>query len=154
MYRLRNTYRILALTMAFLMLFTSVGFSMDMHYCQGQLKSISLIGKAKNCHELQDVKSDHCKKAKKSCNHSTDNISQKEAEGCCSNITVIVDELDEDFFIADYNIENNSLDLLATCRPDILADALIIDKNINAYLHYKPPETIKDYQSFFQVFII
>ena len=68
--------------MAFLMFFTSIGFSMDIHYCQGHLKSISLLGKAKNCHDIQAMKSDHCKKTKTSCNHGTDKISQKEAEGC------------------------------------------------------------------------
>ena len=46
------TYRIIALTMAFLMFFTSVGFTVDMHYCQGKLKTFNFFGKAKSCHEV------------------------------------------------------------------------------------------------------
>lgn len=45
----RIPYRIIALLLAFLMFFTSTGFSMDVHYCQGKVKTISLFGKAKAC---------------------------------------------------------------------------------------------------------
>ena len=46
-------HRITALTMAFLMFFTSVGFSVDIHYCKGDLKSFSLIGEASACHQTK-----------------------------------------------------------------------------------------------------
>ncbi len=46
------TYRITSLTLAFLMFFTSVGFSIDMHYCGNHLQSFNLFGKAKNCTEM------------------------------------------------------------------------------------------------------
>jgi len=155
MYRLKNTYRFIALTMAFLMLFTSVGFSMDLHYCQGHLKSVSLIGKAKNCHELQaQSTSDHCKKAKSSCKHSGEKISQKEADGCCNNKTVKMDDLDEDYFFSGYNLEDNSLNFVAINVSHKISDDLVIDYDVDAYLHYKPPEPYKDFQSYFQVFII
>lgn len=47
-----NTYRFIALTMAFLMFFTSVGLAVDMHYCQGKVQSVSFFGKAKSCSDL------------------------------------------------------------------------------------------------------
>ena len=47
-----STYRLIALMMAFLMFFTSAGFTMDMHYCGGELKSVSFFGKAKTCHDM------------------------------------------------------------------------------------------------------
>ena len=155
MYRSRNTYRLLPLTMAFLMLFTSVGFSMDLHYCQGHLKSISLIGKAKNCHELQaQSTSDHCKKAKASCNHTGESLTQKEADGCCNNKTVTIVDLDEDFFISDGNLEYNTLNIIAINLDQSHIDAIVVNHDVDAYLHYKPPETHKDFQSYFQIFII
>lgn len=74
MHSIRRIYRILALTMAFLIFFSSVGFSINMHYCQGKLKSFSLIGKAKNCHEMA--------KATKSCHHHQAMIVEQTEEGC------------------------------------------------------------------------
>ena len=41
-----NTYRFIAIILAAVLFVTSVGITMDMHYCKGELKSISLFGKA------------------------------------------------------------------------------------------------------------
>jgi len=46
--------RVISLLLAFLLGFTSVGYSIDLHFCQGHLKSVALIGKAKSCHEMED----------------------------------------------------------------------------------------------------
>ncbi len=82
-----KTYRITTLTMALLMFFSSVGFSIDFHYCKGEFKSLSLIGKAKSCHE-----------GKKVCRHHTkdQNISKKD-NNCCSNNELQVQSWDKDF---------------------------------------------------------
>jgi len=48
-------YKIFSLTMALLMFVTSVGFSLDMHYCNGELKSVSLFGEAKSCHDTSQT---------------------------------------------------------------------------------------------------
>lgn len=44
-----QTYRLFALIMALLMLSTSVGLAVDMHFCGGKLVSISFFGEADNC---------------------------------------------------------------------------------------------------------
>lgn len=49
-------YRITALSLALLMLCTSVGLAVNMHYCGGQLKTINLFGKAQTCHQAKKVK--------------------------------------------------------------------------------------------------
>lgn len=83
-------HRIIALVMAFLMFFTSAGFSVNVHYCKGELKSFSLIGEAESCHA-----------AKKSCpHHAKMQIEEDKASDCCSNETVVVDDLDTDFNVA------------------------------------------------------
>ena len=81
-------YRITALIMAFLMFFTSVGFSVDFHYCKGELKSFSLIGEASACHAEKKVCPRHAKKELED---------KSEDSKCCSNEKVIVDDLDVDY---------------------------------------------------------
>lgn len=84
-------HRIIALTLAFVMFFTSVGFSVDIHYCRGDLKSFSLIGEASTCHQ-----------AKKTCPSHKEMMSEETSEDskCCSNKTVVVDDLDVDYDIS------------------------------------------------------
>ena len=46
---IRHTYRLFALIMALLMLSTSVGLAVDLHFCGGKMVSISFFGEADNC---------------------------------------------------------------------------------------------------------
>lgn len=78
---IRKIYRFMAIFMAVLIFITSVGFIVDFHFCSGQLKSLSLIGKAKTCHE----------KAASSCPHHRKRV-QKDTTAqvddlwnCCTN---------------------------------------------------------------------
>ena len=73
--------------MAFMLLLSSTGFAMDVHYCQDQLKSISLIGKAKSCHEKQETPP---------CHHKKDSLSKAEKDNCCHNETVVIEKSDLD----------------------------------------------------------
>jgi len=80
-------YRVIAMTMALLMFFTSFGFSVDMHYCQGQLKTVNFFGKAKSCYEVG--------KGMKNCPNHADKNENVKSEGpatnkksCCNNNTV------------------------------------------------------------------
>ena len=83
-------HRITALTLAFMMLITSVGFSADFHFCKGELKSFSLIGEASSCHT-----------AKKSCPHHKNMVIEDKAEkDCCSNQSIEIDDLDTDYTVS------------------------------------------------------
>lgn len=44
-------FQSVAFIMAVLLLVASVGFNADFHYCGGELKSFSFIGKAESCHK-------------------------------------------------------------------------------------------------------
>ena len=84
------SHRIISLVMAILMLFTSVGFSADLHFCKGELKSFSVFGKAESCHTM-----------KKSCSHHENMVVADTSEkDCCSNKTIEIDDLDTDFNVA------------------------------------------------------
>ncbi len=89
--KIKAIHRITALTMAFLMFFTSVGFSVDIHYCKGDLKSFSLIGEASACHQTKKT----CPRHKK-----MESEEKSEDSKCCSNETVVVDDLDVDYNIS------------------------------------------------------
>jgi hypothetical protein len=98
--KIKALHRIIALVMAFLMFFTSVGFSVDVHYCKGELKSFSLLGEADSCHA-----------AKKICpQHSNMLMEEDSASDCCSNETVQVEDLDTDFNLAQ-NAEFTDLEI-------------------------------------------
>jgi hypothetical protein len=86
----KSIYRSTALTLAFLIFFTSVGFSFDVHYCKGQLKGISILGEAKSCHTVKKV----CP------NHAGMQLEQDEDRDCCSNKTLEFEDLDSDYNIA------------------------------------------------------
>ena len=83
-------HRIASLTLAVLMLFTSVGFSADLHFCKGEFKSFSLFGEAESCHTK-----------KKSCPHHANMVVSDQSENdCCSNKIIELDDLDSDFNIS------------------------------------------------------
>ena len=83
------SHRVTSLVLAILMLCTSVGFSIDLHFCKGELKSFSLLGEAESCHTM-----------KKSCpHHENMMVADKSEKDCCSNKTIEIDDLDSDFNI-------------------------------------------------------
>lgn len=83
-------HRINSLVLAILMLFTSVGFSADLHFCKGELKSFSFFGKAESCHTI-----------KRSCPHHAGMVVvDKSEKDCCSNKTIEVDDLDTNFNVS------------------------------------------------------
>ena len=90
----RTYQRIISLTLALLMLVTSVSFAVDTHYCNGELKSVSLFGKAKTCHE-KAVEQDKptCPHHQKMQQQSNDDEITK--NDCCENKTTII-QADDD----------------------------------------------------------
>lgn len=77
----KTLYKFLATGLAAIILITSIGISIDVHFCQGKLKSFALIGKAKTCH--QKTSSIQC--------HNSKRIFQKNnsksicKKNCCKN---------------------------------------------------------------------
>lgn len=84
------SHRVTSLVLAVLMFCTSVGFSADLHFCKGELKSFNLFGEAESCHTI-----------KKSCPHHENMVISDDIEkDCCSNTTIEIDDLDSDFNVA------------------------------------------------------
>ncbi len=89
-----KTYRIFAIFMALLIMVNTSGLTMDMHFCQGDLKRVNFIGKAKSCAEvLACLKK--CGKELPACHKTA--MADKSSDGhddCCDNDQV---ELDMDY---------------------------------------------------------
>ncbi|HHS95634.1 MAG TPA: hypothetical protein ENJ45_03520 [Phaeodactylibacter sp.] len=126
------TYRIIALFMAVLMFVTSVGFTVDIHYCSGEFKSFSLTGRAKSCHESQ----------KSICPHHQKMMAEKGAQAintnsCCSNKLVHI-QSDQDKDLAPQAFKN-----IPTPKPVVSCMAEYLATNLQDQSHtslmYRPP---------------
>ncbi len=64
--------RILSFLMTILILLSSTGFSMSLHYCHGKVKTVSFFEEAESCHQIKTKchipsQKENIKKYKKSC---------------------------------------------------------------------------------------
>ena len=147
------SHRIAAISMALLMMLSSTGFSMDIHYCQDQMKGISLFGKAKSCHDKEATPP--CHKIKKSCHHQeNDDVNKAEKDNCCHNETVIIEKSDLDATATQIaTIQDIQLDFVAA-----FVAVYILNYNVQAdfqpYAQYKPPLPDRDVQVLYQTFLI
>ncbi|MGB0930466.1 MAG: HYC_CC_PP family protein [Chitinophagales bacterium] len=71
--------------LALLIIGTSMGLTINKHYCQNQLKGIAVFFQPPNCHDLlQSQKTSGCKHhqaPKATCKHAE----KGDSKGCCSN---------------------------------------------------------------------
>ena len=89
-------------TLAYLLLalfsLPGVGFSATVHYCNGHLSGLSLLGPSESCHD-QTVDSCHNTVSKKSCCASTEH----DSNNCCQDT--------DSFNVLDYNGTSQSHDM-------------------------------------------
>ena len=89
------SHKINAALLVMLMLSSSLGVAMDVHFCEGEFESINLFGKANVCEKAltQKEKSSHACCSKKGINKVSLKVKHKiEAKGnCCQNKTFSFD---------------------------------------------------------------
>lgn len=135
--------------MAFIMLLSTTGFSIDLHFCQGQIKSLSFIGEAKSCHS-QTTKP--CSSKKKACSiKTTEKDCQKD---CCSNKTIIVDASDADQKIPNTELSSDQMDFLTAFVEVYILSHYDFYKNIIPYQNYVPPLLDRDISVLVQCFLL
>jgi len=152
-------HRITALLLALLMFTTSIGYSMDVHYCGNEIKSIGLFGNAVAC-EMESVEKQEedlhaCCKAPELNKESETCHSQKiEEEDCCHNETIVL-ETDSDFNhdkTIDFDFQQ---DFVFTTLFIYNVFAFRVEENtVNDNFYYSPPKLTKDVMTLHQVFII
>lgn len=150
MYSNHKTYQIISLIMAFLILFSSVGFSIDLHYCGTDLKSFSFTGKAKNCFEL--AKSGTCSKHQMV--EATKPLCETSKKDCCHNKTFYVKgELTSDAPTTSFLISSLLQDFLLAFVV-VFADKPTLKQSTLNFLHYKPPLIQKKIPVLVQSFLL
>lgn len=152
---INRTYRLVALMMAFLMFFSSAGFAMDMHYCGGELKSVSFFGKAKNCHEMageSDATMKNCPHHKKMI---ADKKSCSEDKNCCSNKTLhFQSDQDHQLQTADFVVTKQLKQFVIAYVSVFLGGDFDLKWEVTPYAHYKPPLIRKDIPVLHQTFLL
>jgi hypothetical protein len=156
------SHRISAMLMAILMFTSSVGFSMDMHFCGNEIKSFSFFGKAEPCEMMQPkVEKSEEKVKEHACCHSSEKkevvkleCGHEEMKGiCCHNETMTMlsgGELET----PEVSIPEFQQALIAII---VFLPSFKIFETVNKvsdYAFYNPPPLIKDVSILNQVFRI
>ena len=145
--------KLVALFLCFLMVFSSIGLSIDIHICQGSIKSVSFFGNKATCEMMKNDaknKSFHCKMSKsKHCAK----MGSKKQKDCCHNEKIEVKKVE--------NISASSFKSFVSNEITIISFLLLPEyqnkKNLIVYnfRNYKPPLISKtDVFIEFQTFLI
>lgn len=149
---LNRTYRIFALTMALVMLTTTVNVAIDMHYCQGQFKSMSFFGKAKTCHEIEANKMANCPHHQKMVADPKGCTIEK--AGCCGSKSIRIQSDNDQLNFSSEIVINQELQQFFIACIAVFFKNVVIEKSTSAYIHYKSPILIKDTYVLFETFLI
>jgi hypothetical protein len=122
------SHKIMSLLMAFVVLFSMMSFTVNMHYCGDTLVETTLFNKAKGCGmEMEKPSTEGCSITKKN---------------CCDDKQLVIDGQDE--------LKLN-FDKLTFEQQQFVASFVYtyinlfegLDKNVSSYEEYKPPLVVK-----------
>ncbi len=144
MFFLNSIRKVFCLLMALLMFFTSVGIILDLHYCQGELKTFNVFGKARTCHEVgQGMK--NCPHHKQMMASGPSNGTTISKKGCCSGKTLhLQSSQDKLSQTGNTVVISTQLQHFVVAFLSSFFKSTITEKNSPQYVHYKPPLIPKD----------
>ncbi len=121
-------HKIMSLLMAFVVLFSTLSFTVNMHYCGDTLVETAIFNKAKGCGmEMEKPSSKGCEITKKN---------------CCNDKQLVIDGQDELKLNFDkLTFEQQTFIASFTYTYINLFEGL--DKNVSSYEEYKPPLVVK-----------
>lgn len=123
------THKILAFAMAFVVLFSTTSFALNMHYCGDTLVETALFNKAKGCGmEMQNPSTEGCSITKKN---------------CCDDKQLVVEGQDE----LQLQVNKISFDqqvFLASFVYSYINLFESVDKKKTSFEAYKPPLVAKE----------
>lgn len=151
---LSRTYRLFALTMAFLMFFTSVGLSVDMHYCQGKLKTFNFFGKAKSCHDMGEGMKNCPSHAKmKKANESDGSTINK--KDCCSNkIFHFQSDQDQPSQVDNAIVLSSQLPYFVIAFVEIFINSSVVETDKPSFALYKSPLIPRDIYVLLETYLL
>ncbi|WP_147677403.1 HYC_CC_PP family protein [Algibacter pacificus] len=121
-------YKIMSLLMAFVVLFSTMSFTIDMHYCGDTLVETAMFHKAKGCGmEMEKPSTDGCSITKKS---------------CCDDEQIVVNGQDElQLQAGKISFEQQVVIALFVYTYINLFENL--DKSVSSFKDYKPPLVVR-----------
>lgn len=141
----------LSLVLLFLFGFQSIGMSIDVHYCKGEIQSYSFFGKAEPCEMASDENDLHpcCKMRLKK--RSSENGIITKNNSCCSNEMMHI-ELDDDFEVEQKVIIQESEDLMLDVRA--MNYSMTLSEKEIILSNSDPPNITSNRLILFQSFLI
>ena len=129
--------------MALLIGMTSIGMTINMHFCGGSLRSISLLEGSDSC----------CSATAKSCGNF-ENLSESDGKKCCDNQSIEI-QSDDDLIIDQLQALSDIkvLDVFIT-NFDALDNLNISVYDAADFAHYRPPLISKDIPVLFETFLL
>ena len=133
---------IVAVFLASLVLIASIGVTVNLHLCGGNVQSIALFVKAQPC-KMEMPKSCHGSKA------------QKKRSGCCEEESILLKGKETTAELKTVTELTPSFTLISVILP-VLYSINEVDSFIASarYAHYKPPIVERDITIFAQSFLI
>lgn len=129
----------MSLSMTFVVLFSTMSFTIDMHYCGGTLVDTSIFKKSKGCGmEINAPSTEGCAITKKN---------------CCVNEQLVIDGQDE---------LQLSVDKISFEQQLIIASFVYtyinlfegFDKNVSSYEDYRPPLVVRQIYKIDETYLI
>lgn len=133
-------HKIVSVLMAFVVLFSTMSFTIDMHYCGDKLVETALFNKAKGCGMEMETTSD-----------SDSNIAKN---SCCKDKLVIVKGQKELKFSSFEDLNFHQQLFVAAFTYSFINLFEGLPKQTIPHKDYSPPNLVADIQILDQVFII
>lgn len=132
---------IASILLASLVLIASIGVTLNLHLCAGQVQSVALFTKAQPCRETQ-----------KPC-HGTEHHSKN--NGCCEEKSLVVKARETNAEVKTLTQLTPSFNVIAVILP-VLYSIIEVDSSVATprYGHYKPPLIERDITVLVQSFLI
>ncbi len=146
----RRIYRFIAVLMALQLLFTTSVVAVDVHYCQGRAKSISLYGTAPSCHQMS---------RKSGCRHHTASCHRTRAgsdeDNCCHNEKHLIKKADADHgTVAQPTLPAFEFHLISAVATVFLKSLRVAGATRVVYaLYSRPPTPVRDIFALYQSFL-
>ena len=132
-------HKIMSFLMAFVVLFSTMSFTIDMHYCGDKLVDTAIFHKVKTCGmKMQTPSTDGCSITKKN---------------CCSDKQTVVNGQDE----LKINFDNLTFEQQQFVASFIYTYINLyegFDKNVSSYEEYKPPLVVSQIYKLDETYLI
>ena len=132
-------HKIMSIAMAVVVMFSTMSFTVDMHYCGGILVDTAIFQKVKSCGmKMQKPSTEGCSITKKS---------------CCSDEQLVLDGQDE----LQLSIDKMSFEQQVFVASFVYAYVNLfegLDHNITSYEDYKPPLVIRQLYKIDETYLI